>query len=102
MTYKVFGIGELLWDLLPSGRKMGGAPANFAYHARALGADGRVISRVGEDELGREILATLASLGVPTAGVTVDPEHATGTVGVELAADGQPRYTIHEDVAWDH
>ncbi|MDB6155964.1 MAG: iolC [Chthoniobacteraceae bacterium] len=99
---KLFGIGEVLWDLLPGGRQMGGAPANFAYHARALGADGRVISRVGNDELGHEILARLKKLDVPIAGITVDQTHATGTVSVDVSPDGQPCFTIHEDVAWDH
>jgi fructokinase len=102
MKYKVFGIGEVLWDLLPSGRQLGGAPANFAYHARALGADGRVISRVGDDALGRDILERLKKLGVPTDRVTVDPTHPTGTVAVTLAPDGQPCYTINEGVAWDN
>lgn len=72
MSHKVFGIGEVLWDLLPTGRQMGGAPANFACHARALGADGRVISRVGNDELGKEILGRSEKLGIPTQTITVD------------------------------
>jgi fructokinase len=102
MNYKVFGIGEVLWDLLPAGRQMGGAPANFACHARVLGADGCLISRVGNDALGREILERLGKLGVSTQAVAIDPEHATGTVTVELTAGGQPCYTIHEGVGWDH
>lgn len=102
MRPKVFGIGEVLWDLLPAGRKLGGAPANFAYHAAALGAEGAIISRVGDDALGREIRERLASLGLQTEGIAVDPVHPTGTVGVQLSAEGQPRYTIHADVAWDH
>src|SRR6185369_8375682 len=102
MSFKVVGIGEVLWDLFPGGRKMGGAPANFAYHARALGADARVVSRVGNDALGREILAQLNALGLSSESVSVDPAHPTGTVSVELMADGQPRYVIHEGVAWDH
>ena len=102
MTCKVFGIGEVLWDFLPDGRKLGGAPANFAYHARALGADGCLISRVGDDALGKEILETLEKLGVSIAGIAVDPTYPTGTVSVELTSDGQPCFTIHEGVAWDH
>ena len=97
----IVAVGEILWDLLPAGRQMGGAPANFACHARALGADARIISRVGDDPLGREILRRLKELQVPINGVSVDPEKPTGTVSVELAADGQPRFTIHPDVAWD-
>jgi fructokinase len=66
-----------------------------------LGARSSVISRVGQDALGREILQRLQSLGLPTADIQVDPSAPTGTVSVALSADGQPRFTIHEDVAWD-
>ncbi|MGP8201547.1 MAG: PfkB family carbohydrate kinase [Limisphaerales bacterium] len=97
----VIGIGEILWDLLPSGKQLGGAPANFAYHAGALGARSCVISRVGQDSLGVEILQRLQSLGLPTADIQVDPSAPTGTVSVTLSADGQPRFTIQENVAWD-
>jgi fructokinase len=95
------GIGEVLWDLLPAGRQLGGAPANFAYHAPALGAVGVVVSRVGADAPGREILDRLGGLGVRTDCIAVDPAAPTGTVTVQLSADGQPDFTIHEDVAWD-
>ncbi|MCX6910211.1 MAG: carbohydrate kinase [Verrucomicrobia bacterium] len=101
MSFKVLAVGEILWDLLPSGKQLGGAPANFAYHAHALGAEARVFSRVGGDPLGREILDRLRALGLPTGGVGMDATAPTGTVSVELAADGQPRFTIHENVAWD-
>jgi fructokinase len=98
----ILGVGEVLWDLLPAGRQLGGAPANFAYHAHALGAEALVVSRVGNDALGREILDRLGSLGLPTKGVAVDAAAPTGTVSVELSDDGQPRFTIHENVAWDY
>jgi fructokinase len=101
VKFKLVGIGEVLWDLLPGGRQMGGAPANFAYHACALGAEARVISRVGNDALGRELVARLQKLGVPTYCIEVDPALPTGTVSVEVAADGQPKFDIHENVAWD-
>ncbi|MCX6898843.1 MAG: carbohydrate kinase [Verrucomicrobia bacterium] len=101
MSFKILAVGEILWDLLPSGKQLGGAPANFAYHAHALGAEARVVSRVGNDPLGREILDRLRALGLPTDGVGVDATALTGTVSVELATDGQPRFTIHENVAWD-
>jgi len=97
----ILGVGEILWDLLPSGKQLGGAPANFAYHAHALGAEAWPLSRVGDDALGREILTRLGELDLPTEGVAVDAEAPTGTVSVQFL-DGQPSYTIHENVAWDH
>jgi len=97
----VIGIGEILWDLLPAGKQLGGAPANFAYHAHALGADALVVSRVGQDALGRAILDRLAGLGLRTDGIGVDPAAPTGTVTVALDAQGVPTFTIHENVAWD-
>ncbi len=98
---RILAVGEILWDLLPDGRQIGGAPANFAYHAHALGAEAMIVSRVGADPLGSEILERLCALSLPVKGVAVDPTAPTGTVSVELLPDGQPRFTIHEDVAWD-
>jgi fructokinase len=102
MKFKIVGIGEVLWDLLPGGRQVGGAPANFAYHANALGADARVISRVGHDEQGCELISSLEKIGLPTDCVEVDPVSPTGTVTVQLASNGEPHFTIHEGAAWDH
>jgi fructokinase len=102
MNLNIIGIGEVLWDMLPTGPQMGGAPANFTCHARALGAEAAIISRVGKDDSGEELTRRLAQLGVSTAGITIDPHHPTGTVDVEFGADGQPRYTIHESAAWDY
>ena len=97
----IVGIGEVLWDVLPAGKQLGGAPANFAYHAKALGADGVVVSRVGDDDLGREALRRLSQLGLDARHVGTDPDHPTGRVDVRLDARGVPSYVIHEDVAWD-
>ena len=97
----MLAVGEVLWDLLPGGRQLGGAPANFAYHAHALGAEAHLVTCVGDDPLGREILERLCALGLSTDLVGVDPSAPTGTVSVEVLADGQPRFTIREDVAWD-
>ncbi len=99
--YFCIGLGEVLWDLLPGGRQLGGAPANFAYHAHALGAESLVVSRVGRDDLGRDILERLNALGLATSGISVDPAAPTGTVSVALDPTGKPTYTIHLDVAWD-
>lgn len=98
----IIGIGEILWDLFPEGPRMGGAPANFTCHAGALGAEAAMVSRVGDDEAGRGLLAALDKFGVSTSGISIDPTHATGAVSVEVLEDGQPHFTIHEDVAWDH
>lgn len=102
MKHRLIGIGEVLWDMLPQGRQMGGAPANFACHAAALGAEAHVLSRVGNDEPGRSIISRLALLDVATNAIQIDPQFPTGTVDVELAPDGQPRFTILQNVAWDH
>jgi len=97
----IIGLGEVLWDMLPGGRQLGGAPANFAYHAHALGETAAVFSAVGRDELGWEILDRLHRLGVGTALIQVVPAAPTGTVDVELDAAGVPRFIIHSGVAWD-
>jgi fructokinase len=95
----VIGIGELLWDMLPTGKKVGGAPVNFAYHASRMGAAGYAISAVGFDQLGDELLREIDKAGINTIIERVD--YPTGTVQVELN-DGMPDYTINEGVAWDH
>lgn len=95
------GLGEILWDLLPEGRRLGGAPTNFAYHAHCLGAQGYVISSVGQDKLGDEIIECVDKLGINKDYISFDHGHPTGTVTVELNKDGQPDYIIHENVAWD-
>lgn len=99
--FKVIGVGEVLWDLLPSGPQLGGAPTNFAYHAHALGARAAVISRIGRDDYGRDSLARLSAMGLPEETIQVDERAPTGTVLVALSKDGVPHYTIQEGVAWD-
>lgn len=99
---KIAGIGELLWDVLPQGKQMGGAPCNFAFHAKQAGFDAHVVSAVGEDQDGREILAVMNQLGLNQAFVQTHAEFPTGTVSVELTGEGIPQYTIHEAVAWDY
>ena len=98
----IVGIGEVLWDLLPAGKQLGGAPANFAYHAAAIGARGVVASCVGNDALGREVLQRLEKLGLETGCVSTDPQHPTGTVEVRLDDRGVADYVIHERAAWDY
>lgn len=98
--YHVVGIGEVLWDLLPSGASFGGAPANFAAHACQLGAEASIVSAVGEDEWGQRARDVLARHGVQLDGLFSN-EHPTGTVKVELDDHGKPTYEIVEGVAWD-
>ena len=96
----VVGMGEALWDMLPEGKKIGGAPANFAYHVSQFGLDSRVVSAVGEDELGTEILKNFREKKLNCMIETVP--YPTGTVQVELDANGVPCYDIREGVAWDN
>lgn len=99
----IVGIGELLWDIFPDGRKVaGGAPFNFAFHCRQLGHAAAIISRIGDDTLGRELRAAVQQHGLSDEFLQVDTHHPTGTVTVTVDAAGQPGYTITEDVAWDH
>ena len=98
----VVGIGELLWDCFVDTRRIGGAPANVAFHAAALGNVGLVCSRVGYDALGNELVATLEARGLDCAHVQRDRTRPTGTVLVDTAQPERPAYTIHADVAWDH
>lgn len=95
----IIGIGELLWDVLPTGKKAGGAPINFVYHASRLGAESYAVSAVGNDPLGDEIMAEIDKIGI--GHIIPRVEYPTGTVLVELK-DGIPNYTIIEGVAWDH
>src|ERR1700761_6175288 len=86
----VVGLGELLWDLLPAGKQLGGAPANFAYITTLLGDKGIATSRLGEDSFGAEAIRRLAELGLSTEFIQQDADHPTGTVKVELDRTGQP------------
>jgi fructokinase len=96
----ILGVGELLWDILPEGPRLGGAPANFTVMAGRLGDRAAVLSRVGRDELARKAMELLYPLPVDSAHVQIDAKHETGRVTVELQS-GQPSFTIHEPAAWD-
>jgi fructokinase len=97
----VAGIGELLWDVLPSGKQLGGAPCNFAYHAKQAGCDCHVISAIGNDELGSELRHIIRDLDLNDKYIQ-ESTFPTSTVTVTLDKDGNPDYTIHENIAWDH
>ena len=96
------GIGELLWDLLPAGKQLGGAPSNFAYISSLLGDRAVVVSRVGDDALGEEALKRLRSLSLETTSMQLDEAHATGTVDVTIDDNGLPDFRIATNVAWDY
>ncbi len=100
MNTIIVGMGEILWDVLPQGKKIGGAPANFAYHVSQFGFDSRVVSAVGRDTNGDEILDIFAEKNLQ--GLIEQVDYPTGTVQVTLDMDGVPCYEIREDVAWDN
>ncbi|MBU6340688.1 MAG: carbohydrate kinase [Bacteroidetes bacterium] len=101
-TPQVFCFGETLWDLLPSGKTAGGAPMNVAFQLNQLQVPTGMISRIGQDDLGDALMAFLKEKKVPTQWVQLDTIYPTGTVKVELSAQGQPQYEIVENVAWDY
>lgn len=96
----VIGLGEVLWDILPTGRFLGGAPANFAFHANQLGACGIVVSSIGRDISGEEIADLLNEFGM-TTNYLQQNDHPTGAVTVTIDRAGNPSYVIHTEVAWD-
>ncbi len=98
----VVGIGELLWDILPDGRQLGGAPANCAYHAGQMGCESYIVSAIGNDELGDHISDEVQQLSIDTSFLQKSDENPTGTVSVEVDDSGSPSYIIHEAVAWDY
>lgn len=102
ITPHIICFGEVLWDLLPSGKIAGGAPMNVAYHARKLGLSAQMVSKVGTDKLGKELLTFLNEKGVVTDLIQKDYTFNTGTVKVTLDEKGSPSYEIVEDVAWDY
>lgn len=100
MERYIVGLGEALWDVLPEGAKLGGAPANFAYHASQFGHSAVAVSALGKDDLGDQTTKELDEKGLKHIMPRVD--YPTGTVGVELDADGVPTYDIRTGVAWDY
>lgn len=97
---KVIGMGEALWDVLPEGKKIGGAPANFAYHVKQFGIDSVAVSAIGDDSLGKELLENFDEKNL-NYNMDIVP-YPTGTVIVELDSEGVPQYEIKENVAWDN
>lgn len=100
MNEIVVGMGEALWDVLPEGKKIGGAPANFAYHVSQFGLPSCVVSAIGDDALGKEIIEKFTSKGLDQ--LIAEVPYPTGTVQVEIDQTGIPLYDIKENVAWDN
>lgn len=100
MNEIVVGMGEALWDVLPEGKKIGGAPANFAYHVSQFGLPSCVVSAIGNDALGKEIIENFTSKGLDQ--LIAEVPYPTGTVQVEIDQTGIPLYDIKENVAWDN
>ena len=98
--YTIVGIGELLFDVFPDRKALGGAPTNFAYHCQQLGHQAISVSAIGRDTLGEEIKAELQARQLPA--ILQEADYPTGTVQVTLSATGSPTYEISEGVAWDH
>ena len=100
MNEIVVGMGEALWDVLPEGKKIGGAPANFAYHVSQFGLPSCVVSAIGDDALGKEIIENFTSKGLDQ--LIAEVPYPTGTVQVAIDQTGIPLYDIKENVAWDN
>ncbi|MDP7628437.1 MAG: PfkB family carbohydrate kinase [SAR202 cluster bacterium] len=98
---QIMGIGEILWDIFPEGKRFGGAPANFACQAQALGTNTHMVSCVGRDQLGLQILSFLETRQINTSSIAFSDRHPTGTVQVQLNSSGHPKFKICGDSAWD-
>ena len=102
MPKKIAAFGELLWDLLPSGKVLGGAPANFIYRINSFGDEGTLLSKVGNDKAGRDAREAIKKLGLSDENIQTDYEFSTGSVKVKIDAHGNPDFNIITDVAYDH
>ena len=101
MTKKIICFGEVLFDVFPTHRKIGGAPLNVALRLASLGINAQIISRIGKDEIGKELLAFIEKNGVDTDTIQIDENLSTGQVIVQLNEKGSASYTINYPVAWD-
>lgn len=100
--YVIAGLGEILWDVFGEDEKLGGAPANFAFHAASMGAEALAISTIGNDTRGHKALAILKEAGLVVDGIAVDSNHPTGFVEATIDGDGAAHYHFPDDVAWDY
>lgn len=102
MAKKIVAFGEVVWDILPEGKVLGGTPSNLIFRCNSFGEKGFLLSRVGDDELGRQALKRLNELGISILDVQVDPEFPTGTVNVGFDEKKEPIFDVTPDVAFDH
>lgn len=102
MGKKIVAFGEVVWDILPHGKVLGGTPSNMVFRCNSFGDTGDLLSRLGDDELGHAALAKLDELGISDRNVQVDSEFPTGTVNVSFGEKGEARYEVKVDVAFDH
>ena len=102
MPFTIVAFGEVLWDLLPSGQFLGGAPFNFVYRVSNLGDRGIMISKLGADDLGRRAANIIGKLGMDRSCIQWDSEHPTGTVPITFAPDGTADITVNPNVAYDY
>lgn len=102
MRKKIVAFGEVVWDILPNGKVLGGTPSNMVFRCNLFGEEGHLLSRVGDDELGREALQRLKELGISTMNVQTDTEFPTGTVTISFDEKNEPVFDVTPDVAFDH
>jgi len=100
--FKIVGIGEILWDIYREERYLGGAPANVAIHSRQLGDEGLIVSRIGDDGMGRELIRALQEKRISKEYLQIDKRKGTGTVFIELQVSGEPTFRCSRDVAFDY
>ncbi len=101
-SFCVVGIGEILWDIYRESRYLGGAPTNVVVHAAQLGDEGIIVSRIGNDGMGKELIRALKEKGVITDFLQIDKKKGTGTVHISLSVSGEPSFFCTEDVAFDY
>jgi fructokinase len=102
MAKKIVAFGEVVWDILPDGKVLGGTPSNIVFRCNSFGESGFLLSRVGDDELGQAALNRLEELGISVYDVQIDYEFPTGTVNIEFDDKNEPIYKVTPDVAFDH
>ena len=102
MAKRVVAFGEVVWDILPDGKVLGGTPSNMVFRCNSFGEEGFLLARVGDDELGHQALRRLEELGISIMDVQIDSEFPTGTVNIRFDEKGEPIYEVAPDVAFDH